>query len=113
MGQLFALIQREYLERVRSKWYLFRTALGPLFLCVIVLVPMFLFSATFYPLATYPHWLQIVTQVSPLYHGVALERSLTLGHVGIADIAHVGVLIALGLVAMSVATRRLGKLLIT
>ena len=79
----------------------------------IVILPLFLFSATFYPLSTYPHWLQVATQVSPLYHGVALERSLTLGDVGWADLAHVGVLVALGLVAMSIATRRLGKLLVT
>jgi lipooligosaccharide transport system permease protein len=79
----------------------------------IVILPLFLFSATFYPLGTYPHWLQVATQVSPLYHGVALERSLTLGDVGLPDIAHGAVLVALGAVAMSVATRRLGKLLVT
>lgn len=46
MGKLFAIIKREYLERVRSKWYIFSTALGPLFFGVIVIVPMVISSRT-------------------------------------------------------------------
>jgi lipooligosaccharide transport system permease protein len=79
----------------------------------IVLLPLFLFSATFYPLSTYPHWLQVVTQVSPLYHGVALERSVTLGQVGATDLAHLAVLAVLGAVGMRITTRRLATLLVT
>ena len=40
MGKLIAIIKREYLERVRSKWFLLSTALGPIFFGVIVFVPM-------------------------------------------------------------------------
>jgi hypothetical protein len=43
---------------------------------------MFLFSATFYPLSTYPVGLRWVVTATPLHHAVALIRSLTLGEVG-------------------------------
>ena len=45
-------------------------------------LPMFLFSATFYPLSTYPEPLRWLVQLSPLYHGAALVRELTTGTVG-------------------------------
>jgi ABC-2 type transport system permease protein len=46
MGKLLAIIRREYFERVRSKWYLFSTALGPIFFGLIVIVPMVIASRT-------------------------------------------------------------------
>jgi ABC-2 type transport system permease protein len=46
MDKLFAIIKREYLERVRSKWYLLSTALGPIFFGIIVIVPMVISSRT-------------------------------------------------------------------
>jgi ABC-2 type transport system permease protein len=46
MGKLFAIIKREYLERVRSKWYLVSTAIGPIFFGIIVIVPMVISSRT-------------------------------------------------------------------
>ena len=42
-------------------------------------LPMFLFSATFYPLSVYPRALQIVVECTPLYQGIELIRGLTLG----------------------------------
>jgi len=42
-------------------------------------VPMFLFSATFYPLSAYPGYLRPVVQFVPLYHGVALARTAAFG----------------------------------
>ncbi len=48
------------------------------------LIPLFLFSGTFFPIAQLPGWLQPVAEATPLYHGVALCRALTLGHVGLA-----------------------------
>ena len=38
-----------------------------------IILPMFLFSATFYPLSSYGDWRWVV-QLSPLYHGVAPMR---------------------------------------
>lgn len=79
----------------------------------LVTLPMFLFSATFYPLSTYPPALQHVVQLSPLYHGAALLRELTTGAVSAASLVHVAVLAALGVVGVLVTGRRLEKLLLT
>ncbi len=76
-------------------------------------VVLFLFSATFYPLSTVPAWVQAVTQLSPLYHGVALMRGLLIGSPGWGLLAHAAVLAGLGVAAFSVATTRLGRLLVT
>ena len=46
MGKLWAIIKREYRERVRSKWYLLSTALAPVFFGVIIIVPMVISSRT-------------------------------------------------------------------
>ena len=42
-------------------------------------LPLFLFSATFFPLSAFPTWLQWVVEVTPLYRGVVLVRELTTG----------------------------------
>ena len=46
MAKLWAIIKREYLERVRSKWYLLSTALAPVFFSVIIIVPIVISSRT-------------------------------------------------------------------
>jgi lipooligosaccharide transport system permease protein len=79
----------------------------------LAILPMFLFSATFFPLSTYPDWLQVVIQATPLYHGVELLRSLTTGTVGWYQLFDVAYLAALGLVGMWLASRRVEKLLLT
>jgi lipooligosaccharide transport system permease protein len=75
-----------------------------------VLLPMFLFSATFYPLSVYPQGIQFVIQALPLWHGVELVRGLTTGALSVAMLWHVLyylVMIAIGLVF---TTRRLRAL---
>jgi lipooligosaccharide transport system permease protein len=79
----------------------------------LAILPMFLFSATFFPLSTYPEWLQWVVQATPLYHGVDLLRSLTTGTVGLGQLVNVAYLAALGLVGTLIASRRVEKLLLT
>ena len=44
-----------------------------------VMVPLFLFSGTFFPVSQLPGWIQPVAYVTPLWHGVELCRSLALG----------------------------------
>ena len=39
MGKLWAVVRREYVERVRSKWFLVGTFLGPLFMIAITVLP--------------------------------------------------------------------------
>jgi len=79
----------------------------------LVMLPMFLFSTTFYPLSTYPRWLQIVVECTPLYHGVVLERSLTLGIIGAALLGHALYLAVMGAVGVAVSGRRIRTLLLS
>jgi ABC-2 type transport system permease protein len=44
MAKLWAIIKREYLERVRSKWFLIATFLGPIFFAAIIILPAWLSS---------------------------------------------------------------------
>lgn len=78
----------------------------------LVQLPLFLFSATFYPITVYPESLQWVVRLSPLYHSATLLRELTTGTVGLGAAGHVGVLVALGVVGMVVTGRRLERLLL-
>ena len=79
----------------------------------LAIQPMFLFSATFFPLSTYPGPVQWIVQVTPLYHGVALERGLMLGELGPALLVHVAYLLVLGLLGVVLAAHRLEKLLLS
>jgi lipooligosaccharide transport system permease protein len=76
-------------------------------------IPMFLFSATFFPVTAFPGWLRWVVEVTPLYRGVVLCRELTTGHVTAASAVSVVYLVAMGAVGLSVVSRRLEKLLLT
>lgn len=81
-------------------------------LVLTVLIPLFLFSGTFYPIGLYPPWLQVVVQLTPLYHGVDLLRSLTTGTIGIQLFADIAYLAALAAAGLTVATLRLQRLLL-
>jgi len=78
----------------------------------LAIVPMFLFSATFYPLSTYPDALQWVVQATPLYHGVALVRDLMLGDVGAGLLVHAAYLAIMGAIGVVLAARRIESLLL-
>jgi len=45
----------------------------------LVIIPMFLFSGTFFPISQLPGWLQMIARITPLYNGVTLCRGLVLG----------------------------------
>jgi len=75
-----------------------------------VMLPMFLFSATFYPVTVYPGWLQGVIKALPLWHAVELVRGLTLGVLDGSMLVHVAyfvVMIGLGLAFTTVRLRAL------
>ncbi len=78
----------------------------------LAILPMFLFSATFYPLTTYPEPLQWVVQATPLYHGVAMVRDLMLGQVGAGMVVHIGYLVVMGAVGTVWTAGRVEKLLL-
>lgn len=78
----------------------------------LALLPMFLFSATFYPLSTYPEPLRLAVELTPLYHGVDLLRGLTTGAVGPGLLVDAAYLVAMGLLGVTVVSRRLAGLLL-
>jgi len=76
-------------------------------------LPMFLFSATFFPLTVFPTWLQWVVEATPLYRGVVLCRELTTGSITWASGVSVVYLLAMCLIGLAVVRRRLDALLLT
>ena len=78
----------------------------------LAILPMFLFSATFYPLSVYPEAIQVFVRLTPLYHGIHLLRSLTLGTVGPWQLGDLAYLLAMGTIGLLVAQRRIGRLLL-
>ena len=61
----------------------------------IGVLPLTLFSGTFFPISQLPDWLRPLAALSPLWHGVELARHATTGslHLG-ADVVHISVLVA-------------------
>jgi lipooligosaccharide transport system permease protein len=78
----------------------------------LAVLPMFLFSTTFYPLSTYPEVLQWVVRCTPLYHGIELVRGLVTGEVGWSLLGHAGYLVVMGLIGLAIGARRLSGLLL-
>lgn len=77
----------------------------------VVVTPLFLFSATFFPLDRYPAAVAAVVRLSPLYQGIVLERSLVAGRLTADLLIPVAYLAALGWSGLRLATWRLGLLL--
>ncbi len=77
------------------------------------MMPLFLFSATFYPASTYGGVARWLLQISPLYHGVALVRAANDGIAGWAIVGHVAFLAVMSAVCISIVARRLEKLLLS
>lgn len=75
-----------------------------------VMLPMFLFSATFYPLAVYPQWIQWLIQAMPLWHGVELLRQISVGVFTPATAIHIGYYLVMILLGVTLTTGRLRKL---
>jgi lipooligosaccharide transport system permease protein len=78
----------------------------------LVILPLFLFSGTFYPIETYPDALRVLVQLTPLYQGVDLIRALTVGAVSPILLVHVAYLLAMGIAGLLVVSRRLDRLLL-
>jgi len=69
-------------------------------------IPLFLFSGTFFPVSQLPGWAQPIAYITPLWHGVALCRSLSLGNPTLgAALIHVAYLAALSLAGLLVGLR--------
>ncbi len=69
-----------------------------------VIIPMFLFSGTFFPISQLPAALRPVAWLTPLWHGVELCRGITLGTLGVlAAAGHVAYLGAMAVAGYGVA----------
>jgi lipooligosaccharide transport system permease protein len=78
------------------------------------IVPMFLFSGTFFPITQLPSWMQPIAYLIPLWHGVELTRGVALGipttFSPVVHVAYLLVWVAGGtLVAFHTFTRKLGQ----
>ncbi|HWN00982.1 MAG TPA: ABC transporter permease, partial [Streptosporangiaceae bacterium] len=74
------------------------------------MMPLMLFSGTFFPLSQLPAWLRVIAYATPLWHGVNLCRMLSLGDVdlpvALANVAYLTALAAVGIWAGTRAYRR-------
>ena len=70
------------------------------------LIPLFLFSGTFFPVSQLPVWTRPLAYITPLWNGVALCRSLSLGTASLAGaLAHVAYLAAVAAVGIAAGNR--------
>jgi lipooligosaccharide transport system permease protein len=76
----------------------------------IVLLPMFLFSGSFYPLDVFPEWLQTIIRLFPLAHAIDLIRGLTLGNISWALAGHAMYFVVMIVVGLFFTTKRLNAL---
>jgi lipooligosaccharide transport system permease protein len=74
------------------------------------MLPMFLFSGTFYPLSIYPQWIQTIIQAMPLWHAIQLERAFMLGNVSWDLLGHVVYFLVMIVAGLIFTTRRLTAL---
>ncbi|HSJ85493.1 MAG TPA: ABC transporter permease [Acidimicrobiia bacterium] len=77
----------------------------------LVTMPLFLFSATFFPLDIYPPVIQQLARISPLYHGTEMLRAFALGVFDWSLAGHIAFLVVMGLIGARIASRRLDGLL--
>ena len=78
----------------------------------LVLLPMFLFSATFFPVTVYPEPIRTALVLTPLYHGVELARAVMTGIVSPANLVSVVYLAVMGVIGLLIVARRLDRILL-
>jgi lipooligosaccharide transport system permease protein len=78
----------------------------------LIVLPMFLFSGTFFPVEALPGWLAVLIRATPLYHGINLIRGLSTGIVGWSQASSVAYLAALFGALTWLAIRRMERKLI-
>jgi lipooligosaccharide transport system permease protein len=76
-------------------------------MATFVMLPLFLFSATFYPITLYPEPLRTVAELSPLTRSADLLRSLTTGTIWLSIAIDMLYLLAMAGLGLTVASRRL------
>lgn len=80
----------------------------------IGMLPMFLFSGAFFPVANLPTAFEWLARITPLWHGVDLTRMIAVGQVDVAMAAlHLAYLCAMAAVAITLAVRALERRMLT
>ena len=70
------------------------------------MIPLFLFSGTFFPITQLPVWARPLAYATPLWHGVALSRALSLGTATLGGaLVHIGYLAALAAIGIALGNR--------
>ena len=78
------------------------------------LMPLFLFSGAFFPVANLDRWMEVLAKATPLWHGVDLTRMFTVGQVDWSMVAvHVAYLTVLAAAGWFWAVRRLSKRMVS
>jgi lipooligosaccharide transport system permease protein len=78
------------------------------------IVPLFLFSGTFFPVEQLPDWIEPLAYATPLWHGVALCRSLSLGDAtALGALGHVAYMAAFVAAGAVLAVRSFERRLVT
>jgi lipooligosaccharide transport system permease protein len=76
----------------------------------ISLLPIFLFSGSFYPLSVFPDWAQIIIKTLPLWHAIEMVRNLSLGIINISLLGHIAYFVVMVVVGLYFTTKRLNAL---
>lgn len=76
----------------------------------IALMPLTLFSGSFFPLDTLPHWLEVIIRFTPLSQGIELMRMCTLGKIDASIIFHIFYFLLFIACGLYFTTRRLNAL---
>ncbi len=78
----------------------------------ISLLPIFLFSGSFYPLSVFPEWAQIIIKLLPLWHAIEMIRNLSLGIINLSLLGHITYFLAMVVAGLYFTTKRLKVLFI-
>jgi lipooligosaccharide transport system permease protein len=76
----------------------------------ISLLPIFLFSGSFYPLSVFPDWAQVIIKSLPLWHAIEIIRNLSLGIINLSLLGHITYFLVMIVVGLFFTTRRLNAL---
>jgi len=75
-----------------------------------MLMPMFLFSSTLYPISVFPVGVQWFIKAMPLWHGVEMMRQLSVGALSLATAGHLLYFVVMSAAGVAIASRRLRAL---
>lgn len=78
----------------------------------LIQLPLFLFSATFFPITLFPRWLGAIVALSPLYQSAALLRGLALGEFQWMMLLRAGYLLVIAIAGLVMAARRFQRILV-